>query len=497
MTQSMVVPSFSGDAAETRYWELLESLGLAVYTTDSEGHILHYNEEAASLWGRKPEIGEDLWCGSWRIFTPDGEALPLDKCPMAIALKEGKPVRDVEIVVERPDGGRSCVLPYPTPLRDEAGRLIGAVNILLDISERKQAEVATSRLVAIVESAEDAIVGKNLDGIITSWNKAAERIFRYSAEEAIGQSIRLIIPSDRQHEEDEVLARVRKGLSVEHYETVRRRKDGTLVDISLTVSPVKDSHGRVIGASKIARDISDQRAAEGALRRSQAIKDQFLSLVSHELRTPISTILGNGQILLSREERLSREDKRQALADIVSDAKKLKENIDHLLILSRLEASEIEMEPLSLFALVSQGIEAFKERHPARSVLFECNEHIPPVLGQETLVSLVLQNFLSNAEKYSEPETEIEITLSLGQVDRPEVRVRDRGIGIGYQDMANLFTPFYRSAKAKDQAPGMGLGLAVCKRALEVQNGSIGAQVRDGGGSDFYFSLPLAQPSSG
>ena len=123
---------------------LIEAIGVAVYTTDASGRITLFNEAAVDLWGRKPAIGKDLWCGSWRIFTPDGEPMPLDQCPMAIALRENRPVRDAEIIVERPDGTRANVLPYPTPLRDETGRLIGAVNVLVDITERKRAEETLS-----------------------------------------------------------------------------------------------------------------------------------------------------------------------------------------------------------------------------------------------------------------------------------------------------------------------------------------------------------------
>jgi PAS domain S-box-containing protein len=239
--------------------DLLQALPVAVYKTDAAGRIVFYNEAAARLWGCRPELGKSEWCGSWRLRWPDGRLLPHDQCPMAIALKEGRPIKGAEAVAERPDGTLVPFLAYPTPLWDESGRMVGAVNTLVDISEHKAGREAEQRLAAIVESSDDAIASKSLDGIISSWNAGAERLFGYSAEEAIGQPITMLIPPDRQHEEPEIIARIRRGERVDHYETVRQRKDGTLIDISVTVSPIRHRDGHIIGASKIARDIGERR----------------------------------------------------------------------------------------------------------------------------------------------------------------------------------------------------------------------------------------------
>src|SRR5918996_6306708 len=298
---------------------LIDALGVPVYTTDARGRITLFNEEAVELWGRRPTIGKDLWCGSWRIYWPNGEPLPHEECPLAVTLKENRPVRGVEIGVERPDGRRKAILPYPTPLRDADGNLLGAVNALIDVTERKKIEDAARRLAAIVDSSDDAIVSKDLNGIIRSWNPAAERIFGYTESEIVGRSIRMIIPEDRQAEEDDVLAKIAKGEHISHFDTVRRRKDGTEIPVSLTVSPIRDDEDRIVGASKIARDISDRRAADDAIRESMAFKDQFLSLVSHELRTPVATIVGNAMLLNSRGEALDEQDRRQSMSDIINE----------------------------------------------------------------------------------------------------------------------------------------------------------------------------------
>ena len=267
---------------------ILEALPAAVYTTDAEGRITSYNEEAVRFSGRVPQIGNDWWCVTWKLYWPDGTPLPHDQCPMAIALKEGRPVRGISAIAERPDGTRVHFMPYPTPITDANGRVIGAVNMLVDITEQKVAEESQARLAAIVQSSDDAIVSKSLDGIIRTWNTGAERIFGYSAEEAIGKHITLIIPEERRAEEDMVLGKIRRGEVVDHFDTVRRTKDGRLLNISLTVSPMRDASGRIIGASKIARDITQNKQMDQALRHlveelrsADQKKDEFIAMLAH------------------------------------------------------------------------------------------------------------------------------------------------------------------------------------------------------------------------
>lgn len=251
------------------FQEMLDALPGAVYVTDAEGRLTYFNQAAVEFSGRVPELGNDQWCVSWKLYYPDGSPMPHDECPMAIAIKEGRAVRGVEAIAERPDGTRIWFVPYPTPLRDAEGRVVGGINMLMDITERRRAEEALrqvaevqARLAAIVEYSDDAIVGKSLDGIITSWNRGAERLFGYTAEEAVGQSITILFPPHRLHEEAGILERIRRGEPIDHYETVRRRKDGTLVDVSLSISPVRDADGRIVGISKIARDITERKRAE-------------------------------------------------------------------------------------------------------------------------------------------------------------------------------------------------------------------------------------------
>ena len=254
----------------------LDALPAAVYITDAEGRLTYFNAAAIQFSGRVPEIGSESWCVSWRLYRPDGTPLPHDQCPMAIALKEGRTVHGEEAIAERPDGTRRWFSPFPSPLRNEEGKIIGGINMLLDITERKRTEQSSNLLAAIVDSSDDAIVSKNLDGIVTSWNKSAERIFGYSAQEAIGQHISLIIPHDRRNEEVDILSRLRRGERIDHFDTVRQRKDGGRLDISVTISPVRDASGQIVGASKVARDVSERRRVERQLRESE---ERFRSIV--------------------------------------------------------------------------------------------------------------------------------------------------------------------------------------------------------------------------
>lgn len=248
--------------SEERYKQVVFNLPVAVYTTDAAGKVTLFNEPAVELWGCRPEVGHDLWCGCYKLFNPDGTELPLEDSPIAVTLKTGEPVRGQEVIVERPDGQRRSILPYPTPIRDADGKITGAVNLLLDVTERNLSQLVAQRLAAIVESSDDAIVGKDINGMITSWNQGAERIFQYRPSEVIGKSITILISPERQDEETNILERIRQGEQIKHFETIRRRKDGTLIDVALTISPIKDAGGKIIGASKIARNITERKRNE-------------------------------------------------------------------------------------------------------------------------------------------------------------------------------------------------------------------------------------------
>jgi PAS domain S-box-containing protein len=375
--RNMVALPSSGAATRgggLRYRDFLDALGVAVYTTDSAGGITFYNEAAALFWGRRPELGEE-WCGSLRLFWTDGRPMRHDECPMAIALHENRAVRGHEAIVERPDGSRLSFVPYPTPLRDDQGRLIGAVNVLIDVTDRREAE--------------DALIA--------------------NAE---------------------------------------------------------------------------------ALRGSNAVKDEFLGLVSHELRTPVTTIFGNAQILRDRGDAVPDADRRSMIGDIAEDSERLLGIIENLLLLTRLgSGSKPEVEPQVLNHVLRRAVDTFTRRHEGRRVTYLGIANQLIVEADEPNISAVVDNLLSNADKYSPPGADIDVVLQ-AKGREAQILVLDRGIGLG-EEANDLFAPFYRSEAAKRQANGIGVGLAVCKRIIDGHGGRIWAAPRSGGGSEFGFALPI------
>ncbi len=241
--------------------ELLKLLPVAVYLTDAEGFLTFYNDAAAEFWGTKPELGRARWSGAHRFYSVNGDDIPLNEGPIALTIRTGEAQRH-ECVTERPDGTRIHTLAFPYPLRDAGGKLIGVLNLLTDITDSYKVAAAQARLAAVVASSDDVIVTKTLTGHITSWNRSAARIFGYEESEVLGLSINLIVPPELQDEEKEILKRISRGEHIDHYETVRVAKDGRRVNVSLTVSPLHDKSGKIIGASKVARDITEKKRAE-------------------------------------------------------------------------------------------------------------------------------------------------------------------------------------------------------------------------------------------
>lgn len=356
---------------------VLDCLPTAIYTTDASGRITYYNEAAAALWGHRPELDSAVWCGSWKLYWPDGRAMAHEECPMAVSLRTGKPVRGVEAVAERPDGSRVLFAPYPTPLFDKSGTLVGGVNMLVDVTERSAADEAALRLASIVDSSDDAIISKDLSGTIRTWNAGAERLFGYSADEAVGKPITILMPPDRADEGPGILGRIVRGEHIDHYETVRRRKDGSLIDISLTVSPLKARDGRIIGASKIARDISERK-------RGQEQAQLLIGEMKHRLKNSLSivqAIAAQTMASVTPQERAAFAGRLQALA-----------GAQDLLTLKNLRS-------VPLRELLQRALAPFQERHAERIVLDGVDD-VWLDAGKVTLLSMGLHELATNAAKY-------------------------------------------------------------------------------------------------
>ena len=368
------------------------------------------------------------------------------------------------------------------------------------------------RLAAIVNSSDDAIVSKTLDGIITSWNPAAERMFGYQAAEVIGKSITIIIPPDRLDEEVETLRRLRIGESIDHYETIRMRKDGSLLAISLTVSPVRDLTGTIVGASKIARDITDRRrieeerasflareqAARSNAERANRLKDEFLATLSHELRTPLTSIMGWVRML--RQSGLDEETRTRALDVVDRNAAALTRLVEDILDISRITMGRFRLEtaPVELGVVVQAALDAVRHTAAAKRIDLSValDPHVPHVVGDAGRLQQVFWNLLSNAVKFTPEDGHVGVTLRrVGAY--AELTVKDDGRGIEPEFVPRLFDRFaQQDASTTRQHGGLGMGLAIVRHLVELHGGTVRAESPGPGqGATFTVRLPQALSS--
>jgi PAS domain S-box-containing protein len=353
---------------------------------------------------------------------------------------------------------------------------------------------------AIVDSSDDAIVSKNLQSIVMSWNPGAARIFGYSADEMVGQSIMKLLPSDRLDEETHILERLQRGERVDHFETKRQRKDGRIIDVSLTISPIRDATGVVVGASKIARDITDQKEAERrlreaaeALQRANQMKTEFLTTLSHELRTPLNAILGWVQLL---KDGASENDFSQALAVIDRNVRVQSQMIEDLLDMGRIEAGKLrlDLQQVDLATIVIASIETVRPAAEAKSIrlttAFASVNGI--VLADKDRLQQVIWNLLTNAIKFTPKHGRIHVVTSRVN-SHIEVSVSDTGPGIAPDFLAQVFDRFRQGdGSTTRRQGGLGLGLSIVKHLTELHGGTVRvASDRLGHGAAFTISLPL------
>ena len=373
---------------------------------------------------------------------------------------------------------------------------------LRDITGRRQAEEARLHLAAIVSSSEDAILSKDLNGKITSWNAAAERMYGYSAQEIVGQPVTLVLPPDRHSEFTAIMEHIRRGERVDHYETTRVRKDGRLLTVSVTVSPIKNSSGTIIGASDITRDISKRKELEEQ-------REAFVSLVTHELKNPLTALQGNIQLaqrlltrLLSRAEQLEEEQQRM-LEDVLTmlgrshqPLRVQQRLINDLLDLSHLQEDKMELRlaVCNLVSLVYETVQDHQAAHPSRLITLDLPEHDPiPVYADRDRLQQVLSNYLTNALKFSPATKPVQVGIAL-EAEVVRVWVADQGPGLSAEQQKNIWQRFYQAPRTPVQSGwkmGLGLGLYICQQLMSRQQGQVGVESTPGKGSRFWFTLPL------
>lgn len=371
------------------------------------------------------------------------------------------------------------------PLKNNLDEIISGLIIAFDITDIKKAEERSVKLAAIVDSSDDAIISKTLDSVITSWNDAAQRMFGYTAEEIIGEKIYKLIPADRTNEEPEILNRLKTGEHVKHFETQRLTKAGNLIHVSLTISPLKDKKGNIIGLSKIARDITAQKLEEQR-------KNDFVAMVSHELKTPLTTISSYVQILLAKSKTEGDEFRINALTRTQVQTKKMVSMIHDFLSLARLDDGKITLNKsvFELHPLIEEVVTDAKILSTKHQIeIADCEAVL--IYADRDKIGQVLNNLLSNAVKYSPSGGEIVIGCKKDEKD-VHVFVKDNGIGITKEDQQRLFQRFFRSSNEQLKGvSGFGIGLYLVSEVLRFHGSKMELISEENEGSTFSFSLPL------
>lgn len=395
----------------------------------------------------------------------------------------------------------------------DAGRMIHSRWFVRDVTHEQLAASARAHLAAIVESSDDAIVSKTLEGRIRSWNRAAERLFGYTADEAVGQHVTLIIPAERVQEEEAILTKLRSGERIDHFETVRVAKSGRRIHVALTISPIRNANGAIVGASKIARDISQKRVfeqaqqraidelkrAEEALREADRRKDEFLAVLAHELRNPLAPI--RYAVAMAKKEGTREDDRLQAQAIIERQVTHMGRLLDDLLDVSRITRGTLILRrsPVDLAAIVTAARESAQP-------LIEARRHTLTVrLPGKSLrlvvdplrLAQVLANLLINAAKYTDPGGRIELDAR-GDGGELLVTVRDNGIGISAEMMPRMFTLFAQGLPALERSEGgLGIGLSLVRGLVELHGGTVSAHSKGARqGSEFTVRLPIGDPGN-
>jgi PAS domain S-box-containing protein len=483
---------------------------VGIATIDLEGRLEEVNQKFSDILGY---TREELLQVPFQDLTYS-EDLPRTNQEVKELLVGHVPDYALEKRYIRKDGVLVWSLETVTLLRDAEGNPSQFLVVVEDITSRKKAVEDSSRLSAVVESSDDAIISKTLTGIVTSWNRAAERMFGYTASEVLGKSISILFPPERLEEEREIITRLKRGERIDHYETERIRKDGTLLDVSLTVSALKDHNGRIIGASKIARDITERKRAEAELQQAQEklrlyaevlekqvvertsyLDESIQSLesvcytIAHDLRAPLRAVQGFTQIISEEYAPAFDEEGRALTSRIVTAATRMDVLIRDLLEYAKLSHIDLPCQTLDLNKTIQKTIETLHA-----DIIFKkaqiLIQPLPLIWGNQTIVEQILTNIISNALKFmKKDEFPIIEIWSESMEQGPRIFIKDNGIGIAEEHQNRIFEMFQRLHENEKQYAGTGVGLAIVKKGIERIGGRVGLDTRVSQGSCFYLDF--------
>jgi len=483
---------------------VLTGMSEGLVVADKNGQFVIWNPSAEKIIGLGPEnLTSEQWSEHYGLYLTDMMTpFPSQEIPLAYAIQGKEATAEMYVLNRKLATGKFIEL-SANPLRDKDGNICGGVTAFRDITERMQMDEARTRLVAIVESSEDAIIGKDLRGVVTSWNGGASKIFGYTSAEMIGQSVRILLPADREHEEDDILGRIRLGETVDHIETMRKRKDGVLIEVSLTISPIRDSNGKIVGASKIARDISETKLMERQLHQSQKMDaiGQLTGGVAHDFNNLLGIILGNLDLLeifvAGNESALDQVQTAQRAATRGADLTR------RLLAFARMEG----LKPVSTLLNSSiQNMIALAKRAlgPEITITTQLDESLPRVFVDAAGLENALLNLVVNARDAMPGGGSISISTRLINLEENYASVKlaelksgwyacasvsDSGQGMSKEIVERAFEPFF-TTKQRDK--GTGLGLAMVYGFAKQSGGTARIYSEPGKGTTVSIFLPLA-----
>ena len=491
----------------------LASIGDGVIVTDNEGRVTFLNTEAERLTGWKEAEGASQPLSEvFRIineFTRQPAENPVEK---ALRLGAIVGLANHTLLLAK-DGREIPVDDSAAPIRDPSGSIFGVVLVFRDATEERKAQQTHARLAAIVEFSGDAIVTKNLDGVIQTWNAAAERLFGYRPEEIIGKPVTTLIPPDRLDEEEQILSRLRNGLPAERIETFRVTRDGRQIPVSVSVSPIKDREGRVTGASKVIHDISERKRIESRLlhhqeelersvaerttelRQAVHALEELLYTIAHDLRAPNRAMQGYSHLLEAEYGPKLDETATDYLRRISAAALRNDALIRDLLEFGRLAHRDVPVTTIDPRRVAEAVVEEVQEEAQKRHATIRIgSDGWPMILANATLLRQIFGNLLGNALKYVRSDREPCIELN-GRRENgcAMLSVKDNGPGIPPESQTRIFEPFTRVIDAAE-TEGTGMGLAIVRKAAERMNGKAGVKSDPGEGSCFWVQLPLAPP---
>ncbi|HEY3105783.1 MAG TPA: PAS domain S-box protein [Gaiellaceae bacterium] len=499
-------------ASEERFRTLVANVPGVIFrcAIDADWTMSYLSDEIEELAGYP---SSDFIANQVRTF---GSIIhPEDTGPVAEEIERavaGERPYTIEYRVVHRDGQIKHVVERGQAVVTPEGRMLDGA--IFDLTDRNLAEEARLKLAAIVESAPDAIVGTDLEERITSWNLGAERLFGHTAAEMIGNNFSILVPEDRREERQELVARAAAGEDVRRFETVRLRKGEEPVNVSVTISPIRDLTGAAVGVATISQDITQRKHTEAERERLllelalqnerllelDRLKDEFVALVSHELRTPLTSIRGYLELLLDGEAGDLTDEQRQFLGVVERNAHRLLTLVGDLLFLAQVEAGKLSLEfgAVDLGALAAECVETGRPLAEEKGVtLTLATGPLPLLAGDHARLAQLLDNLVSNGIKFTPAGGRVDVRIR-GERGQAVIEVRDTGIGIPPNEQEHLFERFYRTSKATEQAiPGTGLGLAISKAIVQAHGGLIVVASEDDAGSTFRVSLPVRQAQPG